>query len=161
VVGQIAGAYGVKGEVRVYSYTEPREEILQLRSWFVRTLEGWRPVAVLSGRVHGKGIVAQLDLSADRDAARQLLGTDIAVPRDQLPSIGSGQYYWTDLLGLEVVNLEGVSLGKVLRLMETGANDVLVVEGERERLIPFVLEKVVLEVDLERGVLRVDWDPQF
>jgi 16S rRNA processing protein RimM len=161
VVGQIAGAYGVKGEVRVYSYTEPRAEILQLGSWFVRTLEGWRPVTVLSGRVHGKGIVARLDLSPDRDAARQLLGTDIAVPRDQLPSLGSGQYYWTDLLGLEIVNLEGVSLGKVLRLMETGANDVLVVEGERERLIPFVLEKVVLEVDLERGVIRVDWDSQF
>jgi 16S rRNA processing protein RimM len=145
----------------VRSYTEPPEEILRLRPWLVGGPQGWRPATVLVGRVQGKGIVARLDLWADRDGVGKWLGADIAVRRSQLPPTRPGEYYWTDLLGLEVVTREGVSLGRVASLMETGANDVMIVQGERERLIPFVMEQVILEVDLERGNIRVDWDPEF
>ena len=86
-------------------------------------------------------------------------GADVAVHRRQLPAAEAGRYYWVDLIGLSVVNREGIALGTVIALMETGANDVLVVQGERERLIPFVLGRVVLDVDLEAGVIEVDWLP--
>ena len=102
----------------------------------------------------------------DRDSATALVGREIAVTRQQLPALDEGDYYWRDLLGLQVINLDDVTLGTVANLMETGANDVLVVEshsdGERqERLIPYIREQVIRHVDLEQGVIRVDWDPDF
>jgi len=160
-VGRISGLYGVRGWVRVYSHTEPREGIVRYSPWYLRLGGEWRPVAVAEGRRHGKGVVARLEGCEDRDQAARLMGAEIAVRRDQLPPLPEGDYYWTDLEGLRVVNREGVELGTVERLMETGANDVLVVRGERERLVPYLPGRVVLGVDLEGGEIRVDWDPDF
>lgn len=161
LVGRISGLYGVRGWVRVYSDTEPRDNILRYTPWLVARAGGWVETAVLEGRRHGKGIVARLDGIADRDQAAALLGAEVAILRDQLPVLARGEYYWSDLIGLAVVNREGIGLGRVEHLMETGSNDVLVVRGERERLIPYLPEDVILEVDRAEGILRVDWDPEF
>jgi len=161
VVGRIAGIFGVRGWLRVESHTDPKENILGYSPWQVETESGWTEVRIEEGRPHGKGIVAKLDLCADRDEARLLIGREITVERRQLPAPETGEYYWTDLVGLRVVTRDGEVLGSVSTLMSTGANDVLVVQGERERLIPFIGNDVVLDVDLGESLITVDWDPAF
>lgn len=160
-VGRVSGVYGVKGWLRIYSYTEPRDNILQYNPWQLRLPDGWRSVELLAGRSHGKGVIAQLAGCEDRDQAARWVDAEIAVRRAQLPATPEGEYYWRDLIGLRVVNTEGEALGVVDHLLETGAHDVLVVRGERERLIPYALGEVVTAVDLEAGELQVDWDADF
>jgi 16S rRNA processing protein RimM len=161
LLGKITGLYGVKGWVKVFSYTHPLTNILTYSSWQLRFGEQWQTVTVTEGRIHNKGIIARLESCVDRDAAIKYLGAEIAVEREQLPTPLAGEYYWTDLIGLKVINREGNWLGAVEHLLETGANDVLIVKGERERLIPLVFEHVILEVDLVEKILRVDWDADF
>lgn len=158
ILGRIVGLFGVRGWVKVHSYTEPREAVLDYRDWLLSREGAWEPIEVAEGRQHGKGIVVRLQGIEDRDAAAELLGSEIGVDRDTLPEAGDGQYYWADLEGLTVVRKDGTELGKVAYLMATGANDVLVVDGPVERLIPFVPETVILDVDLAAGVIRVDWE---
>lgn len=161
ILGRINGLFGVRGWVKVFSHTEPRENIIDYRDWYLDRHGDWKPFRVEQGRRHGKGVIAKLAGIDDRDQAAALIGSDIAVGRDQLPPLPSGEYYWADLEGLQVVTLEGVALGKVSHLFATGANDVMVVQGERERMLPFVLPDVIKQVDLEQGVIEVDWDPDF
>lgn len=162
LVGRVAGVYGVQGWVKVISATEPPEAILDYPQWQVRGDDGaWRPRTLTAGRVHGKGVLAHLAGCDDRDVARALIGAEIAVPRSEMPDPGAGRFYWADLQGLTVKTVAGVTLGVVDHLIETGANDVLVVKGERERLIPYVWDAVVKTVDLDHGVMAVDWDPEF
>jgi 16S rRNA processing protein RimM len=151
----------VKGWVRVFSWTDPRDNIVHYQPWYLRCGGVWRARRVAEGKRHGKGVVARLEGCENRDQAAGLMDCEIGVRRDQLPPTAPGEYYWSDLLGLDVVNLHDEPLGRVDHLLETGANDVLVVQGERERLIPFVPGKVVVRVDLESGVIRVDWDKEF
>ncbi len=160
-VGRISGLYGVRGWVKIYSYTEPRENILKYNPWLLNLAGGWTPVELLEGKRHGKGVIARLAGCEDRDAAARWLNTELAIRRDQLPETAPGEFYWNDLIGLKVITTGGIELGVVKDLMETGANDVLVVDGEVERLIPYVPDDVVVDVDLEAGELRVDWDPEF
>ncbi|HSS05976.1 MAG TPA: ribosome maturation factor RimM, partial [Rhodanobacteraceae bacterium] len=129
--------------------------------WSLRSASGEREISGCRGREQGKGIVATLPEVDDRDAAARVVGSEIWVRRSALPRPKRGEYYWADLEGLEVVTIEGVTLGKVSHLIATGANDVLVVKGERERLIPFVTDDYVKEVDFESGRITVDWDPEF
>lgn len=157
-MGRIAGLYGVRGWLKVRSFTEPREAILDYDGWQLHRDGQWQPVEVAEGRRHGKTVVMRLNGIEDRDRAAEWLNADIAVPREALPATRTGQYYWSDLEGLEVVRQDGQVLGTVAYLIETGANDVLVVQGEEERLIPFVREQVILDVDLANGVIRVDWE---
>jgi 16S rRNA processing protein RimM len=145
----------------VFSYTRPRDNIVHYQPWYLNREGEWQEHELSEGRQHGKGVVARLAGCEDRDAASRFIGAEIGVRRKQLPAAQPGEYYWSDLQGLEVVTLHGASLGTVDHLLETGANDVLVVTGERERLIPFVLGQVVDDVDLERGEIRVDWDRDF
>jgi 16S rRNA processing protein RimM len=133
---------------------------LEHKTWYLLTAGGREKVRLKAGRAHGKGIVAQLEGFDDRDQAAELLGIDIAVPRDQLPEAAEGEFYWADLEGLRVQALDGKELGRVDHLFETGSNDVMVVKGERERLIPFI-DQVISEVDLDDGCITVDWDPDF
>ncbi len=160
-MGHIAGVHGVKGWVRVFSYTEPRDNIIQYRPWYLHRGDGWQAWQVAEGKAHGKGVIARLENCEDRDQALALMRCEVGVRRDQLPATAPGEYYWNDLLGLEVVTLQNEPLGKVAHLLETGANDVLVVTGDRERLIPFVANDVIKRVDLEAGVIQVDWDKEF
>jgi 16S rRNA processing protein RimM len=159
VLGRIAGVYGVRGWVHVHSETDPIENILRYRPWHVG--KGGQVREPLEGKRHGKGLVALLDGCGDRDQAAALVGAEIAVPRDRLPPPSADEFYWFDLEGLTVTTTEGAELGRVDHLFATGANDVICVRGERERLIPFVWGDVVKDVDFVLRRLLVDWDPDF
>ncbi|SRR5690606_7536487 len=159
-LGRVSGVFGVKGWIKVHSYTEPRENILGFDRWTLEQNGRVSEVEVEDGRAHGKGLVAKLAGCDDRDRALELIGAEISVERAALPRLGPDEYYWTDLEGLEVRTPSGESLGRVDHLLATGANDVLVVRGERELLIPFVLERVIRDVDLASGVIVADWDPE-
>ncbi len=161
VVGRILGLYGVGGWVRVFSETDPREGIVGYTPWLLGRRGRWEAREVESGRRLGKGVVAKLVGCDDRDSAALLLGAEVAVRRGQLPSPAPDEYYWADLEGLEVRTVEGLSLGRIDRIFATASNDVLVVMGERERLIPFIRGQVVRRVDLAAGMVEVDWDPGF
>lgn len=152
----------MRGWVRVYSDTQPRENIVRYKPWFLRRDNGeWQEAALEEGRAHGKGVVARLADCTDRDQAQLLVGCEIGVQQDRLPALPPGEYYWKDLIGLQVVNTQGDDFGTVDHLLETGANDVLVVKGERERLIPFVMKQVIVEVDTDQARILVDWDKDF
>ena len=159
VVGRVTGLFGIRGWVKVFSHTEPRDNVLGYQPWQLEIDGALRAFEVVDGRVHGKGIVAQLAGIDDRDAAAALVGKDIVVERAALGPAGAGEWYYADLEGLEVVTVDGISLGRVASLFETGANTVMVVRGERERLLPFTHGHVVRSV--EPGRIVVDWDPAF
>ncbi len=158
LLGRIVGLFGVNGWVKVFSYTEPREAVLDYEDWLLGRNDDWQTVGLAEGKRHGKSVIARLQGVEDRDAAAALVGSDIGILRDRLPEPGDGCYYWADLEGMSVVHKDGSDLGKVAYVMATGAHDVLVTEGPNERLIPFVAEKVVLGVDIAGGVITVDWE---
>jgi len=160
-LGRVGGPYGVRGWVRVASATEPPEGILDYAPWHLEVRGAWQQREVEEGRLHGTGLVVRFAGCSDRDQAAALAGATIAVPRDALAPLDEDEYYWADLVGLEVVTTAGEPLGVIDHLLETGANDVLVVRGDRERLIPFTPGHAVVEVDLERRRLTVAWDPAF
>lgn len=162
LVGKIVGLSGLRGEFKLESYTEPRTQIFRYQPWLLKSASGESEVRGGRGRAQGKGIVATLPEITDREQAARLIGIEIWVRRSALPRSERGEYYWADLEGLEVVTVEGAALGKVSHLIATGANDVLVVrDGEKERLIPFVLDDYVKSVDFDSGRVTVDWDPEF
>jgi 16S rRNA processing protein RimM len=161
VIGKINGVFGVQGQVKVYSYTGPRENILTYDPWLIGSGDCWEPYEVVSGKVQGKGLVAKLKGCDDRDRAQMLVGKEIAIEKSQLADTRPGEYYWSDLEGLSVLTLDQKPLGTVSHLFETGSNDVLVVKGDREYLIPYIQGQVVIEIDLDAGQMIVDWDPEF
>lgn len=161
LVGKVAGAHGVRGWIKVFPFTETRQGILKFRDWVISKHDQNSPLKLITGKVHGKFVVAQLEGIESREYVEGLKGSQVLVERSQFSEPGKDEYYWTDLIGLKVFADSGDELGTVENLMETGANDVLVVKGERERLIPFLLERVVKKVDLDAGTLVVDWDPDF
>jgi 16S rRNA processing protein RimM len=142
----------------VYSYTQPREAILNYRQWFLEQDGNWRSVEIAEGKQHGKGIIARIAGVDDRDQAALLVDSEVAIERESLPAAGEDSYYWADLEGLQIVSSDGADFGRVAYLLETGSNDVLVTTGKPERLIPFIMGKVVLDVDLAKGVITVDWE---
>lgn len=161
VVGSIRGAYGVRGWVRVHSYTEPRANILTYRPWYLGVDGAEREFRVLGGKQHGDQVLVSIEGVCDPESALALRGADVLVERSAFPEAGDGKFYWVDLIGLSVRNLDQIVLGTVHDLMATGANDVLIVRGERERLIPFVMGRTVHRVDLRAGEVLVDWDAEF
>ena len=158
-MGWISGAHGILGWVKVHSDTEPREAIFEYQPWLMGT--DLKPVNLVEGRRQGKHLVAKLEGVSERDTAESLTGQTIAILREQLPKLPRSQYYWADLIGLSVRNHEGVDLGTIKEILATGANDVLVVQGDKERLIPFVSRQYVVEVDLAARSATVNWDPDF
>jgi 16S rRNA processing protein RimM len=158
-LGYIAAVHGIKGWVKVHSWTRPMEAILDYQPWLLG--EDKAPVKIVDGRKQGKGVAALLPGFQSREDAVTLVGTQIFVSRDQMPATEADEYYWSDLEGLDVHTTEGQVLGRVERLMETGANDVLVIRGNREHLIPFIQGQYVKRVDLEERLIEVDWDPEF
>lgn len=162
-MGRIVGLYGVQGWLKIESWAEPRMRIFDYQPWLLSAAPGQETeIMGAKGRTQGKGMVAQLPGVDDREQAAALIGTDIYVAREQLPDPAENEYYWFDLEGLEVVTTEGINLGRVSHLFATGANDVVVVrDGGRERLIPFVQGSYVRLVDLSAGRMVVDWDPEF
>lgn len=160
-VGCVGAPFGVRGWVHVQSFTAPVENITNYSTWYlsVNHLNNYQPVKVVCKR-HHQSIVAQIDGCADRDKATLWRGKLIAIPRSMLPKLTEGQYYWTDLVGLKVVDLQGECLGEIDHLYETGANDVMVIKNTKtstKQHIPFVLNDVVVNICFTTKTIVVDW----
>jgi 16S rRNA processing protein RimM len=161
-IGHILGPYGLKGWVKIYSETRPKENIFQYSTWLIETKEGWKKTKVLAGKPHGKSLVASVEICQDRNVAEALLGCKIAITSSQLATLDDDEYYWLDLIGCTVINLEEDMFGEVTEMYETGGHDVMAVtKGEEKYLIPFVPNIYVKEVDLIKKQILVDWDRAF
>lgn len=159
ILGTVSGVFGVKGWIKVRSDTEPLTNILDFSHWYLSKDSQWLSYKLEQGQRHGKGLIAHLDGCDDRDLAASLVGHSIAVERSQLPEAGVGEYYWSDLIGLQVENIQGRQLGEVTELLATGANDVLVIQKDKnELLIPYVVGHYIVKVDLEQSKITVDWE---
>jgi 16S rRNA processing protein RimM len=168
LLGHITGVSGLKGWVKVHSDTRPRENIVAYPLWWLEQSGAWTAIKVLAGRPQGKTIVAQLEGIVSPEQGSALIGARIAVARDAMPATESGEYYWADLTGMTVKTVDSVTIGPVSRMFETGANDVMVVsddrenpESKREILVPWLIPDVITEVDVDNGVITIDWDPDF
>jgi 16S rRNA processing protein RimM len=168
LVGKIGAPYGVKGWFKINTYTEVPEGIFEYSPWFVTVNGQQQNVKVAEWRRHNKGLIARFENVNTRNEAEVWLHAEISVLADQLPELEDNEFYWRDLKGMQVVAQNGYDLGKVSGLMETGSNDVLVVEanrkdafGKTERLIPFIQDEVIISVSKEQNTITVDWDPGF
>lgn len=161
-MGQVYAPYGVKGWVHIQPFTAEPDALGDYSQWWLgREAASYRAYALKDCRIHGGGLVAQLDGIVDRDQALSLKGMQIAIPREQLPPAGKDEYYWSDLLGMQVENPQGVVLGQLADRMETGANDVMVVQGDtRQHLIPWVDHFVKAVIPAERRIV-VDWEQDY
>ncbi len=159
-MGQVGVPFGVRGWVRVHASTEYPDSLLDYDVWWLGKEGDWKPYKVVDAEVHAKSLVVQFEGFVDRDQVARLRNLTVAVPREELPQTDADEYYWTDLIGLQVVNLQGVQLGEVKDLLETGANDVLVLKGERQRMIPFV-GAIVQKVDYDNRTITVDWGEDY
>ncbi len=156
-MGRVSAPFGVKGWVKVQPYTETVASLLNYENWWLRGKSGWEDYRIAEREVHGASLVARFEGISDRNAAATLKGREVAVLRSDLPAIAPDQYYWADLVGMEVENQSGECLGRIKRLIETGANAVLVVNGKQEQLLPCI-QSVVRRVDLAAGKVFVDWE---
>jgi 16S rRNA processing protein RimM len=164
-MGRIVAPYGIKGWIKIQPFTQQQQGLLDYSQWQVGQDGEWQLRSVEVAKVHGAALVAKLEGVADREQAAVLQGMRIAVSRDEFPAPATNEFYWSDLVGLKVVNAAGVTLGSVTRVFETGANDVLVVEdqvaaNQRERLLPFIAT-VIRQVDIAGGTISVDWDADY
>ena len=158
-VGKVSGPHGIKGWVKVISYTNPLENILSYKEWFIINKEGKKAFSIEDFRIQGKKIIVKLDGIQDRNSAEDLKNKEILVSRIELPKLEKNTYYWNDLLDLPVLDKKGKQIGKVDSLFETGSNDVLVIVNEnKERfLVPFIMEEVIRKVDLVKEFISIDW----
>ena len=158
VMGRVVGAQGLQGWLKVQAFTEHLDSLIDYDFWQLgNDKHPWREYKVLECNPHTKVLVAKLEGVADRTAAEKFKGLLIAIPRSKLPPQAENEYYWSDLIGMKVINQSNETLGTVESLLETGANDVLCVRNEKsEILIPF-LNAVVQQVSLEERIIRVDW----
>lgn len=161
-VGQIGSPFGIQGNVKVASWTEPPTAIFTYQPWIIASQSGeeWFQARV-RGRRHGQQLVAFIPSITDRDQAYALSGCKIYIPRSALPPLDDDCYYWADLEGLRVLTLSGQLIGRVASIFSTGANDVLVVRGEREHMIPLLIPDVIRSVNRDLDLIEVDWDPSF
>lgn len=160
VLGKISGVFGVKGWLKVYSYTSPLESILNYSGWTLERNGVVQTCKIAKGQRHGKGIIVLLEGITNRNQAEEYIGNVIKLDRSELPDVQENEYYWADLEGLNVVTTDGVELGVVEYLFDTGSNDVMHIKGDKARLLPFI-DQVVKEVNLKEGLITVDWDPDF
>jgi 16S rRNA processing protein RimM len=164
-MGRIVAPYGIKGWIKIQPFTQQQHGLVDYPQWQVGLDGEWQLRTVEVAKVHGATVVAKLQGVDGREQAAALQGMRIAISRDDFPAPAKNEFYWADLVGLEVVNAAGVALGSVTRVFETGANDVLVVEeklaaNQRERLLPFIAT-VIQQVDIAGGTIIVDWDADY
>jgi 16S rRNA processing protein RimM len=162
IMGRVASAHGIRGWIRVQPFTEHVDSLLDFSTWWIGHEHGpWQEVKVLQCESHHKTLAVLLPDCPDRNASEKLKGLLVAVPRSQLPAQPEDEYYWSDLIGLSVINEAGVNLGNVEQLLETGANQVLMVKGESGQiLIPFVAS-AIKQVDVQNKLIKVDWAADY
>ena len=158
IIGKIGAAYGIRGWLKIQAYTESKANILQYQPWYIRRNEEWEKCQIEAGRVYKDGIIAKFTSINSPEEAKRLTGTEIAITKSQLPALKQNEYYWSDLIGLTVINQKAEILGKVAYLIPTGSNDVLVVKGEKEHAIPYLLGTVITNIDLIKKEIYVDWE---
>jgi 16S rRNA processing protein RimM len=165
VVGNIGAPHGLKGWVRIHSYTEPPENLFEYPICYLKKdtrTDKWEQIHFSAYQPHGKFFIGVIDGYTDINEAELITNCELGVPRQELPDLEPGQYYWTDFVGMTVMNQTGDTLGVIEGLFETGANDVMIVKGiDRQRLIPYVLDDVIKNVDLKTRIMLVDWDSEF
>ena len=161
IVGRLGAPYGIKGWIKIHSFTEPMENILNYQPWLVKQQGQWQPLAIHDCRRHNKVLIASINRYEDREATVSLRHAQIAIKRKQLPTLGEYEHYWTDLQDLTVLTTSGHELGKINHILPTGANDVLVIKGKQQYFIPYLLHKVIKDVDYVNGRMIVDWDKDF
>jgi len=161
VMGKVVGSHGIKGWLKVQPFTEEIKTLGKFSSWFVSENENkWKEFKVESSSIQGRTVLAKIENINNRNDADVLRGFLIGISKIDLPALEKGKYYWSDLIGLEVINQIGFNFGVIDSIMETGSNDVLVIKDEKETLIPY-LDNVVLKIDLEKKNILVDWDENF
>ena len=160
IVGHFGHSYGIKGWIKIHSSTSPASNILKYLPWQVQHQGIWRPAEVTASKQQGKDIIVKLAGCDNPETAKTFTGNPIAINTQQLPALPAGEYYWKDLIGLRVVNQEGVDFGVIDSLLETGSNDVLVVKGDRQRLLPYT-DEVVKDINLTDQKMIVNWDADF
>jgi len=158
VVGKMGSTYGVQGWLKILSYTEKVNNILGFDPWYIEDGVNWKAVHIEESREHGKGIIVKFAGLNNPETARLWSGKKIAILRSQLPALPKNEYYWSDLKNLTVIDQHGKTLGKIIYLIETGSNDVLVVKGDKEYAIPYLPGRVVKDINLDDGVMHVDWE---
>ena len=159
IVGKIGAPYGVQGWLKIVSYTETIANIIQYDPWYLEDRGTWQQIKVSHARPHGKGVIAKLPGYDSPETARALTGKRIGIKREQLSTLAQHEYYWAELEGLTVIDQHGTTLGKIIYIIETGSNDVLVVKGDgKEHAIPYRLGETVTSIDLTRQVMQVNWD---
>lgn len=161
VVGRFGRPHGVKGFITIQSFTEPRDNILRYTDWHVLLNNTWTPIKILSVEVHNKAIIAKVEGYPERELVACLTNVEIVVDKEQLAALEPGEYYWHQLVGMRVVNQKGDSFGIVTEIMPTGSNDVLVVQGEKRHLIPYLPDQFIIEINDGQKVITVDWDLDF
>ncbi|WP_420791611.1 ribosome maturation factor RimM [Enterovibrio qingdaonensis] len=168
VVGKLGASYGIRGWLKVFSYTEDAESIFSYTPWYIKVRGEWKETGLEDWKRHGQGYVCKLKGLDQREDAAALTNAEIAINADVLPSLSDEEFYWRELFGMEVVTTKGYNLGKVTDILETGSNDVLVVTanpkdafGQKERLVPFLDEQVIKMIDRSAQRIEVDWDPGF
>lgn len=168
VVGKLGSSYGIRGWIRIFSFTEIPDSIFDYTPWYIQRAGQWQEIIVESFKPHNQDMIVKLKGIDDRDQANALTNAEVFVDAEKLPALSNGDFYWKDLIGCRVKTVNGYDLGLVTDLMETGSNDVLVVKanlkdafGATERLIPFVEDQFIKQVDLTTKTVLVDWDPAF
>jgi len=168
ILGKVGAVYGIKGWLKIHSFTDETDAILDYFPWSLKLGNKTQTVDITDWRKHNKGLIVKVGNIDDRDEAQALVGSEILISDTSLPELPQGDFYWRDLIGMTVVTTKGYDLGVVSDMMETGANDVLVVKAnlndgfsKKERLIPYLLEQVVESVSIENKQICVDWDPGF
>jgi 16S rRNA processing protein RimM len=157
-VGKVGATYGIKGWVKIHSFTEWVGSIFDFTPWYLEDAHGWQLTKVSDGREHGKGLIAKFNGFDNPEQSRLLTGKVIAIKRSQLPRLEKNEFYWSDLEGLTVIDQSGKVLGTVLYILDTGANDVLIIKNDKEYAIPYLPGSVILSVDLEKREIHVDWE---
>lgn len=161
VIGRFGRPHGIKGFVTVHSFTEPRDNILRYTDWHAFINKKWQPIKLLCAEVQNKSIITQIEGYPGRELVARLTNIEIAVQQEQLEKLESGEYYWHQLIGMNVINSKGESFGTVIEIIPTGSNDVLVVQGEKKHLIPYLPGKFILDINKDQQIITVDWDMDF
>ncbi|MDI9818762.1 MULTISPECIES: ribosome maturation factor RimM [unclassified Legionella] len=161
VVGRFGRPHGIKGFITIHSFTEPRDNILKYSDWHVCIAKQWQPLNLLHVEINEKAILAQVKGYHGREEVAALTNVEIAISRKQLPSLKPGEYYWHELIGMQVIDQQDTPLGTVVDIMPTGSNDVLVIKGDKRHLIPYLPDQFITDINPVQGVIRVNWDTDF
>ena len=161
VIGRFGRPHGIKGLISIISFTDPRDNIPSYTDWHAYINKQWQPLKLLDLTSNNKSILTRVDGYVEREDLAYLTNIDIGIKSEQLPMLDEGDFYWSQLVGMEVVTVEGISLGQVTEILSTGANDVLVVVGEKRHLIPYLPGKSIIKVNDSQRIITVDWDMDF